>query len=59
MCVMWWLALEAMPGSAASEWVVRGGLRLPASVSLCAKWSCIIFADVEESSERAQLRKEC
>lgn len=52
-----WSVLEATLGSAAGEGVVGGGLRLPASVSSCAKWSCIIFADVEESTERAQLRK--
>lgn len=56
---MWWSVLEAMPGSAAGEGVIESGLRLPALVFSCAKWSCIIYADVEESSERAQLRKEC
>lgn len=28
-----------------------GGLGLPASVSPCAKQSCIVFADAEESTE--------
>lgn len=55
---MWWSALEAMPGSAAGEGVIESGLRLPALVSSCAKWNGIVFADVEESSERAQLGKE-
>lgn len=38
--------------------VVRGGLGLPASVSMCAKRSCIVFANIGESAESAQLRTE-